>query len=475
MVDNQRERVTADQGMICVLGGDHIEQPWAQTAQNVIVDTHTNPCSVQLRKRDRVEGDLGARMQPFDCSGGQLTRRAWSRRELLGTHEFSVGPGSTPPRAARLYPTGCDAVTLWGCRRGCDSGAGRHGCETMNASKGAPMQTMNDHVRVADRAGLSEESFAGQRRAGTQQIVPGLTVCPDGELIVGICYRTDFDATQEYGLGELAQVLTSKDPRRFQMVPTAATHVAVFDDVNGFALSKRPLPATLAWGDPLPGWYDSGEYVSWWNNQLAWAREYDELPLRRMKVADIRAELAAAGITPLPRLRGELEEAWRAWKAATADEQIAWPAYFGAGETLVFRADTGPTAKVVAALTEAAKAGTLGVGSASSPFSTGMFFYDTRDETDALVTQREAAFDEYDSRMADLAPVEAELKARGHRFYFLGNPSELDTDDGDVKIRYFLNGSGDPQPSGWYTLDELLAEKFVTDAAERHAARHAGR
>lgn len=325
---------------------------------------------------------------------------------------------------------------------------------------------MHAHVRVSDRAGLSEESFAAFEHLGTEQFGPGLTVCPDGELIVGLCYRTDYDATQEYGLGELRQVLTSKEPRQFQMVPSAANHAAVFDDVNGFLLSKRSVQPTLSWGDPLPGWGDPDGYASWWARNLAWVHGVDSSPLWRMKVADIRGELKAAGVSPLPRKRAELETEWCRWKASQLGEQVRWPAFFGAGETLVFRADSGPTADIVTALTDAVRSGTLGVGSASSPFSTGMFFYDTRDETSALVAAREAAFDVYDARMAELAPVADELKARGHRFYFLGNPS-LQTVDGEQVVRYWLNGTGSPQPFGWYTLDELLAGKFVVDAHEK--------
>jgi hypothetical protein len=41
----------------------------------------------------------------------------------------------------------------------------------------------------------------------------------------------------------------------------------------------------------------------------------------------------------------------------------------------------------------------------------------------------------------------------------------------DGAVRYWVNGCGSPQPSGWYTLDELLAEVFITDARQRSAKR----
>lgn len=76
--------------------------------------------------------------------------------------------------------------------------------------------------------------------------------------------------------------------------------------------------------------------------------------------------------------------------------------------------------------------------------------------------------------MAALDLVKDELRRRGHDWYFLGNPSVLEDSEGQPAVRYWLNGIGGrdyPQPYGWYTEDELLAEKFADDARERKRER----
>lgn len=76
--------------------------------------------------------------------------------------------------------------------------------------------------------------------------------------------------------------------------------------------------------------------------------------------------------------------------------------------------------------------------------------------------------------MAKLKPVEEALKAKGYRWYFLGSPKNGFKSLAGNKVAdpeetyYWLNGSGQPQPFGWYTREELLAEKFVADALEKH-------
>jgi hypothetical protein len=66
-----------------------------------------------------------------------------------------------------------------------------------------------------------------------------------------------------------------------------------------------------------------------------------------------------------------------------------------------------------------------------------------------------------------LRPVERELKAKGHRFFFLGRPALINNKDGSKSVKYWLNGQSSPeagyhsQPVGWYTPEELRAEDFV--------------
>lgn len=311
---------------------------------------------------------------------------------------------------------------------------------------------------VAARVGVDRSTFdamdSHRRSSRPQSITTAYSETPDGQLIVGVCFQTDYDATQEYGIAELREALTGPDKRRFQMLPEATSHVTVFEDRTGFALHVRPTPVRSArWGDPITGPpYGLTEYAGV-ERRIEWFADDDRFALKHTKMQDLRVQARAAGIAPLPRRKDDLVAAL----VETMPPQSHWPAWFAHGNVLVMRADAGLTCDVLAELADAAVAGRLGVGSASGPFATGVFFYDTADETPALVAKREADFDWYDEQMAALAPVRATLESRGYRFYALGRPNL----QADGVVRYWLNGSGSPQPYGWYSLDELLAEKFV--------------
>lgn len=68
--------------------------------------------------------------------------------------------------------------------------------------------------------------------------------------------------------------------------------------------------------------------------------------------------------------------------------------------------------------------------------------------------------------MAALAPIKARMLERGHKVYALTRPRHSP----GGPTRYWLNGHGlrledgvQGQPCGWYTLEELDAQKYVED------------
>lgn len=325
-----------------------------------------------------------------------------------------------------------------------------------------------------ERLGITSEDIEALEKAhlgGPTQLRAGFILdVPGGQPIAGLVYQTDYKAEEEYGVGELRKAITSADPRRFVMTDTAIDNIAVFDDVNGMVLStRRLLVQTMKWGDPLNGeasnpWYT--RYAERWNERVGRTRALCDVADPWMKMDKLRAVARDLGISPLPRRKNDLVAAIHNHPRVTEKTPDVWPAWFANGKELVLRAD-GDTmcARIMRKLIDAVTCGTLAIGNASGPFSTGLFFYDARDETPELVEEREARFDWHDARMAELEPVAEALKADGIRWFALGRPTEI-----NGQIKYWLNGSSThkyPQPYGWYTLQELADKKFIDDARER--------
>lgn len=322
---------------------------------------------------------------------------------------------------------------------------------------------------VATRCEIDAAAIAAARHPNTNTIGLAGFEDPAGHMIVGITYRCDYAAEQEYGIGDLRKAITGTNPRQFTTEPAGRAHVRAFDDVNGFVLSVRPLPEHIAWGDNLP-WVDGGEYTrSWTRRNASVAVDCARVPIDRlnwMKVSELRELAAKRGVKPAGRTKAAYIEALTAHAIEDVDMTVA-PAWFQNGKTLIVRADQGSVAKVVGALVDAIAAGTFAIGNASGPFHSGILFYDARDESEQLRREREEQFDWHDARMAELEPVAAQLRADQIRWHFLGNPRE----DADGQVVYWLNGSGQPQPYGWYTLAQLAARTFIDDAEARAAER----
>ncbi|MGI6797798.1 hypothetical protein [Gordonia sihwensis] len=300
--------------------------------------------------------------------------------------------------------------------------------------------------------GLTTDEIATHSRPHT--VTLSYLEQPDGDPIVGLTYTCDYDATEEYGIGDLRAAITSSDPRRFTMTDSAARHFAEFSNVNGFTLSTRANRTT-----PVV-WDDDADYATKWNRETDFIAENNDL--RYKTVPELRQSAKDRGISPIPRTRNDLLATLRAHRHALhARTAHQWPAWFRYGTTLIVRCDAGP-ATATRHLINAAHRGTLGIGTASGPFCTGILFYDTDEETQALRTEREAHFDWHDARMSELEPIAHQLRLDGYPMYFLGRPTHF---AGQDDTRYWMNsgvgGKLERQIYGWFTLEQIANRTFV--------------
>lgn len=302
--------------------------------------------------------------------------------------------------------------------------------------------------------GYSDEDIrkaAGtHNRSNPRTISLALMETPDDFPIVGLTYDVDYRSEEESGIFHLAKAINSSDNQK--------AHFIVAD--NGFtcftvgtASAKEVQNQAL-----LAAEYHRGA--------LGYVQESAASHLKYSTVAEIRAYAQEHNIslTGLTR-KDEMLDAVIA-NAAMGSPNI-WPAWFQLGNMLIFDAHSGIVADTMSILFDAISKNALGVSNSKMVFASGIGFYDTRDIGPKLAQKRKEEKEAYDAAMAALEPVAEELKARGHHWYALGNPSTIRTEGAEkAEIRYWLNGAGVGslgQPFGWYTLDELLAEKFMDD------------
>lgn len=305
------------------------------------------------------------------------------------------------------------------------------------------------HVGYTD-----EEIRAAEEYPSTRQFSLVVTDTPDGYPMVGVKYMCDFRYEEEAGTGKLSKLFMDTDDQ--------SKHVRVLG--NGMVL----------FGD-VESSREAASAISHYSQSLAYAQGTSAFRDWMYNVKELRALAAEQGVS-LKGLtkRDDIVAALSKhhYNNAKADKPNTWPGYFHNGSTLGLRAGKGIVADVLQMLVDAAAEGTLGVGNANVGFGSGFSLYDLADMGPKLKAEITEANDQYRKDMDALEPVAAELKDRGYNWYFLGNPSDI-----NGAKRYWLNGYSLPkigQPFGWYTLDELLAEQFVTDQ-EIEAARKAYR
>lgn len=300
--------------------------------------------------------------------------------------------------------------------------------------------------------GYSDDDIrqAANLHASTRTISLALMETPDDFPIVGLSYVADFRTEEEEGVRHLAKAINSAEQQWKHFASTA----------NGFTyFSIEELPNESVKHQILMAQENHQRMLPHVQRSVAADLNYST-------VAEIRTYAREHGIslTGLTR-KDEMLEA--VFAAAARETPNVWPAWFSFGDLLGFKADQGIVADTLSILFDAISKNALGVSNSKMVFASGIGLYDTRDVGPELTQKRKEEKEAYDAAMAALEPVAAELKARGYRWYALGNPSTIRPQGAEkAETRYWLNGQSVGslgQPFGWYSLDELLAEKFMDD------------
>ena len=342
--------------------------------------------------------------------------------------------------------------------------------------------------------GYTDETIraaAGKRGGGPRTFSIALADTPDGP-IVGLKYSCDFRAEEEWGVSKLYAALGGGGTHTWRMMRGTERHATSFEGVHSLIISTRTLSERQVWGQDITGPAGAAAhgtvegsryndtYDDHYNATLGYAQRMGErLNLRWATVEELREIARRFQLTgPLPRKKADLQAAILAAPAyaATAEEPDVWPGWFHFGDTLVLRADRGIVADLLDLLGSAAAEHALAFGQGQAVFGSGMAFYDARDVGPLLRRQRKVERKAYDRAMKALAPVAEQLKAKGHNWYALGRPTTLDTGDGRMVERYWLNSYGrgpgyNHQIYGWFTLQELASEDFVGLFAAHEAAK----
>lgn len=250
---------------------------------------------------------------------------------------------------------------------------------------------------------------------------------------LGIVYQCDFRCEEESGATEIARaVLNAADPASFFAREAARRR----DPEAGSAVTQgRVTQAQLVHSDKDVVVFSTrprGAYP----HELATAKKY----LADRTVAD-------------------------------EHEPLLHPGWFHTGRCLVLPRTHDVFGEVLELLVDAARDGSLAVGGGTGGIGAGFSLFDERDISEEKRAQVAAANDERAEDLAALAPAAEAVKAK-HGYYALGSPRRQ-----DGVTRYWLNGSGvalsdgrQAQPFGWYTVEELLAEKYIADMEEREGA-----
>lgn len=310
-----------------------------------------------------------------------------------------------------------------------------------------------------------------------------------GAKLLGIRYSCDFRSEEESGVGAMSELFTRTADESSFMVKEyilkegnkglldgmiQANLVSEYNGFVGFAASDYIYDARSEFEQAI-------QYIrnaeSWKKDGGASVRKY-----KAMTVVQLKAEAKARGLKGYSKLKsGELveiliknDDTVSEGKNKAATDAESRPAWFHNGELLVLRKTDDLFGEVLQRLVEAADAGFLVVGGGAVGFGSGFSLFDSRDLTQAQIDKISEANRWHREQMEALKPV-AEIVEQGPMsnrwgmaYYALHNPSII---GGEVK--YWLNGASvtfpngrSDQPYGWYTLQELLDEKYMIDAAK---------
>lgn len=312
---------------------------------------------------------------------------------------------------------------------------------------------------------------------------------PHGDPLLGIQYTCDFRSEEETGTSKMAETFTrTADHDSF-----FAQEYLLKENNLGLLSAIRQADLVLETEEAI---VFSAEINSYNVPQeiadgLRYVRDADrwsdgrfdlERKHRNKSVPELKAELKNRGIKGYSKLNRDAllkaltDDDYTKLHGDTVEEVFSQPGWFHYGSLLIFEKKDGLFGEVLRKLVEAAQAGYLVVGGGGiGAFGSAFTLFDSRDLTEESKERITAANIWYREQMELLKPV-AEVvqqgpmkKSWGSAYYFLGNPG---THGGEIK--YWLNGSSvkfpngrNDQPSGWYSLQELLDEKYMEDAARR--------
>jgi len=339
-----------------------------------------------------------------------------------------------------------------------------------------------DRLKAIDLAGLR-----GSTRSANIVLLDNEGADP----IVGIQYQCDFRAEEEMGVGKMRELFArTAAPESF----ITQEHIA-----NGGSTIEGLSQAQLVLETDDLICFAADQYIYDVDRELESAKRYladarlaaeidfkDRMKLNRMSVANLKSLAKSLGLKGYSKLSkrelipavGEAQKQ-AANKAAGIEpgEAVEQPGWFHNGSLLVFEKREGLFGEILGELLEAARVGQLLVGGGNiGPFGSGFTLLDARDMSEELKASVTAANSWRREQEKALEPVAEIVKqgpmknSWGSAYYFLGKPTKF---DGWDEVKFWLNGNGvkfpngrTDQPSGYYSLQELLDEKYMVDAAE---------
>lgn len=299
--------------------------------------------------------------------------------------------------------------------------------------------------------------------------------------VVGLHYQCDFKAEEEWGQDKLLTAFSAGSGpdtaygRLERMQPdfvasySQASLVHVFD--TQWVLMTEPMERR-----PLTG-ESSLRYALGCHREMPVPGAPELWRLERHTVPELRAMAQKEGLPVTTRMR-KLELIRVLMDHLTPKESLTLSGWFQDGHHLVLPRGHGAFRIVTDRLIAAAERGGLAIGDSGLPaFGSGVSLFDFDDMPAEEVQKIQEARVWRADRMAELEPVIQTLRERGHQWYYLGDPRLISktADASGTLVRYWLNGQSyrlpngkSAQPYGWYSLEELLAEKFIDDMLEKH-------
>lgn len=347
---------------------------------------------------------------------------------------------------------------------------------------------MSIYAALKDR--LPEDNPHASTRQAT--IILGTNGDPEkNDPLLGITYQCDFRSEEETGAGAMKDLFTRTSPDSFMAKERARTEA--FTDINRPFRRQTFIPegakqADFVYQDDRVVAFAASTHIydpkreiemgeAYLRESEGFARGIPHVPtaLWRASRDELRAMAKERGIKGYSKMKREtLMHTVHEHDHADLPVTNVHPGWFHFGTLLVLPRTDDVFGAVLDRLVDAAKAGTLSVGSGGGLFGSGFSFFDERDLSDDAKVDIARGNTEYIEDMEALRPVAEEIKAR-HGYYFLGNPRR----EGGT-VRYWLNGASlrlpsgrTRQPFGWYTTQELLDEKYVQDAEDEEDKREA--